>query len=188
MITRRTRVGLALVVFGGWTVIACTAGVGSPPDIGQGYGDKPGAFGAADKPGAFGAGNAAPGQGPPAANGAVPAGGGAGAGGSAGGAGCPACDVTYECSDGTSAKLKTVGGQCQADGVQNPVVITCDGKITQGGTQVGTWTALQGGAISVVEGTTKITCAPGGSSTPPGTATAVPTTVPSPPQDAGTKG
>jgi hypothetical protein len=183
MITRRTKVGLALVVFGGWTVIACSAGVGSPPDIGQGYGDKPGVFGAADKPGVLGAGNAAPGQGPPAAGGAVPGAGGGGTGGT-GGAGCPKCDTAYTCSDGSSVDLKTVNGQCVGDNV----TITCDGKLTQNGTPVGTWTAGQGGTISIVAGTTTLTCAPGGKTNPPGTATSVPTTVPSPPQDAGTKG
>jgi hypothetical protein len=185
MITRRTKVGLALVVFGGWTVIACSAGVGSPPDIGQGYGDKPGAFGASDKPGVFGAGNAAPGQGPPAAAGAVPgAGGGTGGTGGTGGAGCPKCDATYACSDGSSVDLKTVNGQCVGDNL----VLTCDGKLTQNGTPIGTWTGSQGGPITIVAGTTTITCAPGGNATPPATVTAVPTTVPSPPLDAGTKG
>jgi hypothetical protein len=181
MITRRTKVGLALVVFGGWTVIACSAGVGSPPDIGQGYGDKPGAFGASDKPGVLGAGNAAPGQGPPAAGGAAAGG---GAGGGTGGAGCPKCDTKYSCSDGSSVDLKTVNGQCTGEGV----VLTCDGKLTQNGTPIGTWTGSQGGPISIVAGTTTITCAAGGNTSPPGTATPVPTTVPSPPLDAGTKG
>jgi hypothetical protein len=51
MSNAKTKLVLGGSIFTAWAVVACTAGVGTPPDIGQAYGDKPGSFGTSDKPG-----------------------------------------------------------------------------------------------------------------------------------------
>jgi hypothetical protein len=158
MSNTQIKVVLGAVVVSGWALLACTAGVGSPVDIGSSYGDDPGSFGTADKPNgsqdaprAPSGGNA---SGTSGGNGQQPGGedgsgnnnsSGNSSGGTAGGD-CPPCDGNVTCdvtANGQSSKatlpLKTKSGNCVAETEGGDIVVACGGALTQNGNNVGTW-------------------------------------------------
>lgn len=174
MSKRQTKVMLGGVVLVSWALVACTAGVGSPVDIGQAYGDKPGSFGTADNPNSSNGGNSA-GSGAGAGRGTSDgederSGDGKGQGSSGE---CPPCDGTITCDvtvGGQTQKatlpLQTKNGACAATITGGDVVLACGGQITQNGQSIGTWKNCSRSAT-------------------PGTPTE---DAPAPPVDAGTRG
>ena len=76
---------------------------------------------------------------------------------------CHPCDGTYTCTvTGSSTpeqfSLSKSGQDCQINGAQ-PAILKCDGNVTQGGTNVGTWTR-SGSVTTVKQGTNGFTCMP----------------------------
>lgn len=154
MSNTHTKVALGVVVLAGFALVACTSGVGTPVDIGQAYGDSPGAFGANDRPGVTNQDNAnAPaggkGQGEgdddvrPGSSGAS---GNPSSSGQTGGDGCPPCDGTVSCeltvggqTQRGALPLQTKNGSCVSSSDGQDIVFACGGQITQNGQSVGTW-------------------------------------------------
>ena len=131
---KRRNVILGLVIASCLT-IACGSGVGALATVDDGKEPAPIVR---DNPG--------PGrEPPPQAREAPPAfGDNPGTHGGGGGGACPACDVKLSCligKDKLSITLQTKNGQCVAVSTSTSGVVTfdCNGRITQNGTPVGTW-------------------------------------------------
>lgn len=155
---RRSRSNAVLgLAIGSWLTVACTAGFGAPAGIEDPYDSPPNSR---ESPGpgreSPGAGFESPGPGrapPPASTenpgnqgGGPTANGGAPAGGATT---CPPCNnfkltclvVTGTKRDSDNVELETKNGLCVYDGdlVAGTVVVECNGKLSVGGQQVGTW-------------------------------------------------
>ncbi|MBX3185952.1 MAG: hypothetical protein KF819_03010 [Labilithrix sp.] len=144
-----------LMVFGLINVgllLACSGGVGNPPDLGGGYENLTGAF---ERSGVSNQDPANPvkkGDGKPQNDDVKPGGGGGGNGGNGGsnpggGDGCPPCDGTVSCEvtltggqpQRVTVSMRMQGGQCITETTGTAITFACGGAVLQGDNNIGTW-------------------------------------------------